>query len=83
MEKHYFLIGRGQALGVRIEVMVQDLPNDPRLDPYWTAAWWRDSHPLGIEGLQSIGISVPSLAEARELFAAKLGRPEIGARTLP
>jgi hypothetical protein len=83
MEKHYFLIGRGQALGVRIEVMVHDLPNDPRLDTHWTAAWWRDSHPLGIEGLQSIGVSVPSLADARELFAAKLDWPEIGTRILP
>lgn len=82
MEKHYFLISRGQVLGVRMEVMAQDLPNDPRLDPDWSPARWRDEHPLGIEGLQSIGVSVPSLAEARELFAGRLDWPEIGTRSL-
>jgi len=82
MEKHYFLISRGQAVGVRIEVMVR-LPRDPRLDPNWSPVRWRNSHPLGIEGLQSIGVSVPSLAEARELLAAKLDWPEIGTRTVP
>jgi catechol 2,3-dioxygenase-like lactoylglutathione lyase family enzyme len=82
MEAHYFLVSRGQMLGVRLELLVQDLPNDPRHDPTWTPAKWRDDHPLGIEGLQSIGMSVASLDEARELFAGKLDLPEIGTRHL-
>lgn len=83
MEAHYFLIGRSQAMGMRIEVLVQDLPGDPRRDPEWTPAYWRDEHPLGIEGLQSIGVSAPSLETARELFAGKFDWPEIASRGLP
>ena len=83
MEDIYFLIGRGQALGLRIEVLGQDLPNDPRVASGWKPQRWRDEHPLGIEGLQSIGISTPSLDAAREIFAGKLDWPEIGTRTLP
>ena len=80
MESHYFLVGRGQALGVRLELMVGELPNDPRLRPGWEPERWRDEHPLGIEGLQSIGVSVPDLASARSLFEERLEWPEIGQR---
>lgn len=83
MEAHYFLIARWQVLGVRIEIIKQDLPNDPRRDPLWTPAKWRDDHPLGIEGLQSIGVSAPSLEAAREIFAGKFEWPELGTRDLP
>ncbi len=79
METHYFLVPRGQALGMRIEIVRQDMPNDPRRGPAWAPA----PHPLGIEGLQAIGVSTPSLEEARDLFAGKLAWPEIGARDLP
>lgn len=82
MEEHYFLISRRQVLGVRIEIIKQDLPNDPRRDPAWTPAKWRDEHPLGIEGLQSIGISAPSLDLARDLFG-RFEWPELGQRDLP
>lgn len=82
MEAHYFLISRKQVLGVRIEIIKQDLPNDPRRDPAWTPAKWREDHPLGIEGLQSIGVSAPSLAAAREVFG-KFEWPELGTRGLP
>jgi hypothetical protein len=44
---------------------------------------WRDDHPLGIEGLLSIDISTTDLAEARELFASKLGWQSLGERDLP
>ena len=83
MEKVYFLVGRGQAMGMRLELLSQDLPGDPRNDPGWTPAKWRDEHPLGIEGLQAIGLSAPSLEEARALFAARLDWPELGTRHLP
>lgn len=83
MEKHYFLIARHQLLGMRMEVLAQDLPNDPRQRPGWNPMRWRDDHPLGIEGLQSIGLSAPSLEEAREVFAGRLDWPEIGRRELP
>lgn len=82
MEDHYFLIGRKQALGVRIEVMTGELPNDPRLKADWNPMRWANDHPLGITGLQSIGVSTPSLEAARDLFAGRLEWPEIAARTL-
>jgi hypothetical protein len=82
MEAHYFLISRKQVLGVRIEIIKQDLPNDPRRDSAWRPTKWRDDHPLGIEGLQSIGVSAPSLEVARELFGARFEWPELGSRRL-
>lgn len=82
MEAHYFLIARREVLGVRIEIIKQDLPNDPRRDAGWRPSKARDEHPLGIEGLQSIGVSAPSLDVARELFAGKLEWPELGTRHL-
>jgi catechol 2,3-dioxygenase-like lactoylglutathione lyase family enzyme len=83
MENHYFLIGRKQAMGLRLELLRGPLPNDPRLKAGWDASRWASDHPLGIEGLQSIGVSVPSLAAARELFAQRLDWPEISHRQLP
>jgi hypothetical protein len=82
MDSHYFLIARREVLGVRIEIIKQDLPNDPRRDPAWTPAKWRDDHPLGIEGLQSVGVSALSLEAAREVFADKFEWPELGTRRL-
>lgn len=82
MEEHYFLVGRSQAMGMRIEVLKQDLPGDPRRDPAWSPAKWRDEHPLGIEGLQAIGISTESVDDAGELFAEKLGWIEMEHREL-
>ncbi|MGN6357265.1 MAG: glyoxalase [Novosphingobium sp.] len=82
MEEHYFLVGRSQAMGMRIEVLKQDLPGDPRRDPAWSPAKWRDEHPLGIEGLQAVGISTESVDDAGELFAEKLGWIEMEHREL-
>lgn len=82
MEAHYFLIPRWQVLGVRLELIKQDLPNDPRITNGWNPMRWRDEHPLGIEGLQAIGVSAPTLDEARTVFGQMLEWPEIGARHL-
>lgn len=83
MEAHYFLIARHQLLGMRMEVLKQDLPGDPRRNPAWSPTKWRDDHPLGIEGLQSVGLSVPTLEMAREVFGRRLECPEKGKRRLP
>lgn len=83
MEEIYFLVGRKQALGVRLEVMAHDLPDDPRLVDGWNPMRWRDEHPLGIEGLQSIGVSAPSAEAARDTFGERLGLRELGERDLP
>jgi catechol 2,3-dioxygenase-like lactoylglutathione lyase family enzyme len=78
----YFLLDRNETLGVRMEFFTGVLENDPRLQPGWTPAWWRDEHPLGLEGLQSIGVSTTDLDKARDIFTAKLGWAEIARRTL-
>ena len=83
MEEIYFLVGRKQALGVRLEILATDLPNDPRQKAGWNPLRWRDDHPLGIEGLQSIGVSAATLAAARECFGERLELAELGQRHLP
>lgn len=83
MESHYFLLGRKQALGMRVEIMQGELPNDPRLKPDWNPQRWRDDHPLGIEGLQAIALSVPSLEQAHDVFAQRFDWPEIARRGVP
>lgn len=83
MEAHYFLVSRGQALGVRLELLCHGLPNDPREDLAWSAVKWRDAHPLGIEGLQAVCVSTPTLVEARTVFGKRLGLCEIGERYCP
>lgn len=82
LEDRYFLLDRNDTLGVRLEFLTGALDNDPRLCADWDPTWWRDRHPLGLEGLQSIGISTHRLDKAREVFG-KLGWPEIGSRTTP
>lgn len=83
MENHYFLITKRQAMGMRIEVMQGELPNDPRLKPDWQPRKWRDDHPLGIEGLLSIDLACGDLGEAQALFAERLGWRALGERDLP
>jgi catechol 2,3-dioxygenase-like lactoylglutathione lyase family enzyme len=82
MESHYFMISPREALGVRIEIMQGDLPNDPRVRPGWTPQPWREDHPLGLMGLQCIGVSTASLEEARTLFTDRLDCPELWRRRL-
>ena len=82
-EEHCFLLDRDDALGITLEFLVSELPNEPRLKPDWNPAWWRDSHPLQIIGLQSVGASVPSLDVARAVFSGKFGWPEVSTRRLP
>lgn len=82
MEDHYFLISPKEVLGVRIEIMKGELPNDPRLKPDWNPGRWRDAYPLGIEGLQSIGVSTPGLDAARRVFADRLEWPELSRRDI-
>ncbi len=82
LEDRYFLVDRNAALGVRLEFLTGDLANDPRLRSDWDPLRWRDRHPLGLEGLQSIGISCDSLDAARKVFAGHLGWPEIARRRI-
>lgn len=83
MEDKYFLVPKRDALGMRLELMQGELPNDPRLRPDWTPAGWRDDHPLGIEGLLSVDLAVASLADAHACLGGKLELPFLSERDLP
>lgn len=81
METNYFLVSRRQALGVRLEIMTGELPGDQRVKPGGMGPLRERAlaHPLGVEGLLAMGVSVPDLATAREFFAGRLEWPELGA----
>jgi hypothetical protein len=80
MEAFYFIVPRGEVMGLRLEIVKQDMPGDPRRDPSWRP---KRDHPLGIERLQAIGISADSPEKARKLFHGKLSWPELGKRAWP
>ncbi|MGH8675696.1 MAG: VOC family protein, partial [Burkholderiales bacterium] len=46
---------------------------DPRLQPAWSAAFWRDHHPLGIERTSHITVVVRDLPAARRFYCEVLG----------
>ncbi len=46
---------------------------DARLQPGWSAAFWRDQHPLGIERASHITVLVRDLAEGKALYQDRLG----------
>ena len=46
---------------------------DPRLKPDWSAAFWRDEHPLGIEGASHFTTLVRDLAKATPFYTDVLG----------
>ncbi|MBI3303761.1 MAG: VOC family protein [Deltaproteobacteria bacterium] len=46
---------------------------DARLQPGWSAAFWRDQHPLGIERASHITVLVRDLREAKAVYQDLLG----------
>jgi len=46
---------------------------DARLQPNWSAAFWREQHPLGIERASHITVLVRDLREAKALYQEILG----------
>ena len=76
--------------GMILEICPSEMLHDPRLEPGFRAAPWRDEHPLGIERLNRMSAAVRDLAEATSFFVDLVGaepiydvdRPAIGARTV-
>lgn len=50
-----------------------DFIPDPRMKPDWSAAYWRDQHPLGIERASHITLVVRDLPATRRLYVDVLG----------
>ena len=50
---------------------------DPRLQPAWSNQFWRERHPLGIEGASHITVVVGDLASAKRFYCEILGAKPI------
>ena len=53
--------------------VIEKFSIDARLQPGWSAAFWRDQHPLGIERASHITVLVRDLPEAKTLYQDILG----------
>jgi catechol 2,3-dioxygenase-like lactoylglutathione lyase family enzyme len=53
--------------------VIEKFPIDARLQPSWSAAFWREQHPLGIERASHITVLVRDLREAKTLYQEILG----------
>jgi catechol 2,3-dioxygenase-like lactoylglutathione lyase family enzyme len=72
-----------ETLNVRFELCARDMPNDLRLRPDWSPAWWRDSHPLRIEKLGSIVTATEDLATASRFYKEVFGLHQLADQKLP
>lgn len=53
--------------------VIEKFSIDARLQPGWSAAFWREQHPLGIERASHITVLVQDLREAQALYQDVLG----------
>ena len=56
---------------------------DPRLQPGWTTDYWRDRHPLGIEGASHITVLFRNLEDSRLVYEKALGAEVIHHGQIP
>ena len=82
-KKVFFVTDPEETLNVRFELCARDMPNDLRLRPEWSADWWRDSHPLRIEGLSSIVTACGNLETASRFYEDVFGLKQLGDHELP
>jgi methylmalonyl-CoA/ethylmalonyl-CoA epimerase len=81
-QKIFFMTDPKETLDIRFELCAVEMPNDLRLRPGWSASWWRDSHPLGIEKLASIGTATGDLARASRFYKEVFGLKSLGQREI-
>jgi 4-hydroxyphenylpyruvate dioxygenase-like putative hemolysin len=53
--------------------VVMPFTNDPRLQPAWSNDFWRERHPLGIQGASHITFVVADLEKAKHFYCEVLG----------
>ncbi|WP_326533637.1 VOC family protein [Pseudorhodoferax sp.] len=58
-----------------------EFSTDPRVQPHWSAAYWREQHPLGIDGLLRITLATRLPEQASRFYTQVLGARE--AASLP
>lgn len=78
----FFLTRPEETLNFPVEFCQVEMPNDLRLRPEWSAQWWRDVHPLGIEKLSSIQSATGDLEAARRFYSEVFEFRLIGEGTL-
>lgn len=78
----FFLTRPEETFNFPVEFCQVEMPNDPRLRPDWSADWWRDVHPLGIEKLSSIEVATGDLEAAKRFYREVFEFQPIGERTL-
>ena len=67
--KNVFLLTQPEeTLGISFEFCAVEMPNDLRLRPQWSADWWREIHPLGIEKLSCICTATGNLEAAQKFY---------------
>ena len=82
--KHvFFMTDPKETLNIRFELCARNMPNDLRLRPEWSAAWWRDSHPLRIRKLGSIVTATDDLAAASRFYQEVFGLQQLGHGDVP
>ncbi|HEY2105798.1 MAG TPA: VOC family protein, partial [Candidatus Binataceae bacterium] len=64
----FFLTRPEETFNFPVEFCQVEMPNDLRLRPQWSADWWRDVHPLGIEKLSSIEVATGDLEAAKRFY---------------
>jgi catechol 2,3-dioxygenase-like lactoylglutathione lyase family enzyme len=72
-EDVFALTRRRETCNIPYEFCAVEMPNDLRLRPQWSPDWWRDVHPLGIDGLASVGTAVSDLAAAEKFYREVYG----------
>ena len=82
-KKIFFMTDPKETLDIRYELCAVEMPNDVRLRPEWSAQWWRDSHPLGIEKLASIATATGDLAKATRFYKDVFGWQQLGQAEIP
>jgi hypothetical protein len=82
-QKIFCMTDPKETLNIRFELCARDMPNDLRLRPEWSASWWRDCHPLGIEKLGSIVTAADDLTTAARFYAEVFGLEQLGEDDLP
>ncbi|WP_299950426.1 VOC family protein [uncultured Modestobacter sp.] len=61
--------------GMLLELSPLTMPGDPRAEPGWGPASWRDRDPLGITGLHRVTVAVRDLTAATGWLTGLLGVP--------
>lgn len=82
-KKIFFMSDPKETLDIRYELCAVEMPNDLRLRPEWSANWWRDSHPLGIEKLASIATATGDLAKATKFYKDAFEWQYLGQTEIP